>query len=419
MNADNDTFLTALLDGELDAEQQSRVESAVAADARLSEHLRDLTAVRDLVAGLSRPPAPFDASMAILERIERGGVFPIGPWFATISTTRFAGVATLTAAAAALVVCALVGVRSLDRGRQGHHDILAGPQRPVAAPVLQVVSTSTSPDPAPSAEPVVEPLPEPIPAIAPPTLVGGDDDKARKLFENSRLDRVLVVTDVIGGLAEKQVGEILKTTARHSTRSTFSRIVVRQGIMIDPERPGKAVVFAVVMNEAERNEFQKKLGNAFPGGVEESTPRPDLVAKLADIGEISLIRGTAVAELKPLRTLREEELSASKGGVKPAERIVGKESRPGTPDLDPLQDPGHRLPGHETELVVVPREKSTPEQLRSGPHPSVRDRNNTREPQTTAPEPVQTAVAAVMTRPPESLLIVWVISSAKRGRGLP
>src|SRR5262249_14192826 len=69
MNVDEETFLTAFLDGTLDPELQHRVASARASDPALAEHVRGLTAVHDLVAGLSRPALAADVSAAVLARI--------------------------------------------------------------------------------------------------------------------------------------------------------------------------------------------------------------------------------------------------------------------------------------------------------------------------------------------------------------
>jgi len=246
-----------------------------------------------------------------------------------------------------------------------------------------------------------------------PVTTDSGDSKARELFENPRVDRVLVVTDLIGGVAEEAVGRLLKTTARSPSRSTFSRYVVNQGFMIDPDRPGKAVVFTVVMSEAERLEFQKKLTAAFPQGVEETAPLPDLGVKLASIGDVSLIRGTAVAELKAQRTLREEEsIRALKGIGKPVEKSLVKDIPPNVADSDPLRYEGNRIPGHETEVVVVPRAVPTPEQLASGPHPSVRRPREGSEPSNTTKASTKSAPM----RPSESLIVVWVTSTPKRGR---
>ena len=71
MNLDEETFLTAYLDDELDPELRLGVDSALLSSPALVEDLRDLTAVRDLVAGLGRPAPAVDISVAVLSMIRR------------------------------------------------------------------------------------------------------------------------------------------------------------------------------------------------------------------------------------------------------------------------------------------------------------------------------------------------------------
>ena len=53
MTSDDDSFLTAYMDGQLDGDQQRRVEANLIANPQLAEQLRGLTVLRDLVAGLA------------------------------------------------------------------------------------------------------------------------------------------------------------------------------------------------------------------------------------------------------------------------------------------------------------------------------------------------------------------------------
>ncbi len=60
MNHDDESFLSAFIDGELVPDQQQRLESAIVANPHLAERLRGLAQVRDLVAGL-----PHDGSVDV------------------------------------------------------------------------------------------------------------------------------------------------------------------------------------------------------------------------------------------------------------------------------------------------------------------------------------------------------------------
>src|SRR4051812_35968358 len=71
MNPEDDPFLSAYLDGELDPAQRAEVESALLSNPALAERLRQLAAVRDLVANLPRPSPREDLSGAVLARIRR------------------------------------------------------------------------------------------------------------------------------------------------------------------------------------------------------------------------------------------------------------------------------------------------------------------------------------------------------------
>ncbi len=68
-SSDDDTFLSSYLDGELDIDQQQRVDSALAVNPELAERLRSLAVVRDLVAGLHRGPG-VDVAPRVMNQIQ-------------------------------------------------------------------------------------------------------------------------------------------------------------------------------------------------------------------------------------------------------------------------------------------------------------------------------------------------------------
>lgn len=68
MSNEDDTFLSAYLDGELDLDQQQQVDSVLVSSPELAERLRGLSVVRDLVAGLHREAAG-DVVPAVMHRI--------------------------------------------------------------------------------------------------------------------------------------------------------------------------------------------------------------------------------------------------------------------------------------------------------------------------------------------------------------
>ncbi len=70
MTIDDESLLSAYMDGQLSPDRQQLVESAMIADPQLGEELRRLSLVRDLVAGLSHD-ASVDVSTAVLRRLRR------------------------------------------------------------------------------------------------------------------------------------------------------------------------------------------------------------------------------------------------------------------------------------------------------------------------------------------------------------
>ena len=78
MLPDDESLLSAYLDGELGREEHEAVESFLNSDPRLAETLRGLVGVRDLLADLSRPVAG-DAAPEVMRRL--GEIRPgFRPW---------------------------------------------------------------------------------------------------------------------------------------------------------------------------------------------------------------------------------------------------------------------------------------------------------------------------------------------------
>src|SRR4051812_32724724 len=67
---DDESLLSAYLDGELDPAPRFEVETASLTAPRLAEELHELAGVRDVLAGLSRPGTPRDLAVAVCERID-------------------------------------------------------------------------------------------------------------------------------------------------------------------------------------------------------------------------------------------------------------------------------------------------------------------------------------------------------------
>ena len=110
MNDDDESFLSAFLDGELNAGHEV-IESALVANPHLAEKLRALSLVRDLVAGL-----PHDGSIDVTARVmqqiharSRRGLLPtLDGW--RRGSRRILPLAGLAASAASLMVAASLAI---------------------------------------------------------------------------------------------------------------------------------------------------------------------------------------------------------------------------------------------------------------------------------------------------------------------
>src|SRR3954467_4450268 len=70
MKPEDEIFLSAYLDGELDPEERSCVESTMLSDPALIERLRHLAAVNDLLTNLPRPVLRQDVASSVVRRID-------------------------------------------------------------------------------------------------------------------------------------------------------------------------------------------------------------------------------------------------------------------------------------------------------------------------------------------------------------
>jgi anti-sigma factor RsiW len=296
MNSDDDSLLSAYLDGQLDAELQQVFESALISDPRLSEKLRRLSRTRDLVAGLSRD-APVDLRSAVMRRIRRRA------WLRTLlapSLDRSMPASRWMTADALLGVAAVVLIAF---GMTFAFRLLPVADAPVANSEPTIASHLQSPTvPQSDAPPVSQPS-SVSPALvesAPGALVSSDrlpDDglqkadgtstapeleQVRHYLDNPRLRHFFLVAD-LDGTAQRQVASVVEQT----TRFNYYTITVAQGIVIDPRHPDQATVFTLVVNPRELETLRQRLRTALRDRVEESTVDPRIVTQLADLGNVN------------------------------------------------------------------------------------------------------------------------------------
>jgi hypothetical protein len=400
MNLDEETFLTAYLDGLLDPEQRLRVESALLSDPRLGEDLRALTAVRDLVSGLSRPSASHDVSASVVAAIDRRrGLGWMGAIFREGTGSWSERAVALGSAAAALLAVAILGLR------WSVPEPPVGPPVPDAlvrrAPEAEPGRTTTAPADGDRDEKLAdlgraavasrEAEPEPAATALDHDERQRDSDRVLKLLDSPNLHKVLLVIDVGGG-ADRKVGELLEKDPRRN--STFGRFTVSQGIVIDPDHPGEATVFAVVMDDVELRRFQDGLEKSFPEAVIEAEPRPELVTQLTQIGQVSVFTGTSVADLiSPSETSRRALLAESRKRDDPATYPRG------FPGVGPANT-GPRYA--EANPSAAAHNGPSPKSAR----PALGDQAGTVEPPLERPEPLA-----------PSVVLVWVTSPRRNGPG--
>ncbi len=134
-------------------------------------------------------------------------------------------------------------------------------------------------------------------------LSGHRKSRNRRFSRLNQPGRNQPVADHIGQPAEQQVASLVERT----THRDYFKITVSQGIVIDPRHPGKATVFAVVLDENELGPFRDRL--------QEDDVNPAVAMQLADIGQVVSFPAHPIGDLTIPRSnlaLRAPELGEPK-----------------------------------------------------------------------------------------------------------
>jgi hypothetical protein len=115
----------------------------------------------------------------------------------------------------------------------------------------------------------------------------------QELLENPALRKVFLITDHVGDASEQQVASIVERT----TRQDYFRATVSQGIVIDPRHPGKAVVFAAVLDRSDLEPFRNRLRTDFKDRLHEEEVDPAVTLQLADIGQVVALPAHPLADV--------------------------------------------------------------------------------------------------------------------------
>ncbi len=298
MSTDDESLLGAFLDGELETEQRLAVESSLSRDPHLAAMARGLASVRDLVAGLSRPTSP-DVSLEVMRRVHRVSRGR-RPWMLGRHARRW-GVAAFAASA-------LLAIVSWPLWHPGPHGAVQAPTPggPVRHGPSMAVNTGQrviTPSIAASGH---RPLSFPDDVFESEQTAGSlgvansrhatkidDQERVRKLLDDPHLRRVFLVTDVIGQPTEHQVASLVERT----THRDYFKFTLSQGIVVDPHHPGRATVFAVVLDENELVPFRDRLKNAFSNRLQEQDVDPAVAMQLADIGQVVALPANPIGDL--------------------------------------------------------------------------------------------------------------------------
>lgn len=316
---EDETILSAFLDGELEFELRQVVESSLASDPQLAEQLRRLVEVRELLAGLGRP-GPIDLSGEVLDRIRHLQKDPrrIHQVHSLVgllhSPRRMAGVG---AVAASLAIVATSFLAHVGPSRPGAN-------RTVTAQAKAFQSAASSAE-APKSADVAQPSPKvgsqteadqksmsaPIDAVqsaanAPVSVPlkkesvqsrqnrpAAPRDRLQPLLDSPKLRHVFLVADQIKGASSEKISGLIEQTVRDD----FFSITVAQGIVIDPDHPAQSKVFAFTIDESELEHFRTRLNAAINARSEEIDASPELVTQLTEIGEVRAYSPPAVGEI--------------------------------------------------------------------------------------------------------------------------
>jgi len=418
MISDDDSFLSAYMDGQLDPDQHQWVESALVSNPQLADQLRRLTVVRDLVAGLSRD-ASLDVTPQVMERIQgrrrildgRQQGRPHGirrfvvlrSWLRGRERRLAAGI--LTTAAGVIVAFSLAISHQLPL-RRAHP--AAGPARANltttrtdagASKETQEArrsSSHTSPSNAVAASTLESRAEAYVGPAAQSTgsALSHDLEHYRQLLDNPNLRRSFLIRSGHDGKGEQQVASVVERTTRYG----FFKTTVSQGIVIDPRHPDEATVFILLVNPQELNRLRDQLKVAFADVIEENPVDPGIVTQLADIGHVQALYPAAMADV-----------SIPREGLALRMRLAGETVNTGPPDLTKKRA--------RRDRPTIEQERSAP--LPAGARPGSRSDPNPDATRTPAPASriaqAQDTSGPVRGHPPSEateeqiVVLVWVV----------
>jgi hypothetical protein len=392
MNFEDETFLSAYMDGQLGPDDQQQVESVLVANPKLAEKLRVMTAVRDLVVGLHRD-ATVDVTHEVMDRIRQrrrsrsrfaaSGL--LNAW--ALRNRRAAGFIT-AAAGIILVVAVMQSLHRIHRAEPGPRNlvdnIITDSRSSTTSSSIDDGAATVALQPGPSESQagvaqsvaLVTGLPRvDSRAASPPSLSGeqanGDLELCRRLLDNPLERRFFVVKDGREGRAQQQVASVVE----HTTRFGFCKITVSQGIVIDPRHPDQATVFALLVSPHEFERMRDQLKVALPDLIEETPADPGIVTMLADMSDVRACPPAPLADVSIPRealALRSKFASAAESAANSAPASGPKTTGRPSPETNrsdrvPATDPSGTPPVPELSTRLASAEGATREPDASAP----------------------------------------------------
>ena len=316
MNFD-ESQLSAFLDEELDPDDQTLVAWNVESSSAIAQRLADLKEARSAVAGLERPTIPVDLSAAVLADIAQ--------WQKRQRRRTLAGAGRLVASvvgigslAASLLFALFLLYQPLHDNKTSRLFAFGGPAEPRNHPprslprpreIVALTPPGRSTLPEQLGEPSVDRAPaqpssvvndlkmiDPIVQVTEP--VDGPDParpgQVDAMLGHRKVWRALIVTDLLDQTARRVRSLIEQDSAREPE---FGQITLTRGIVVDPDQPGEAEVYSVVMNESSSEAFLAQLEREFRDVQIDAEPDPATITHLSEVGQVAVFSGVRPALL--------------------------------------------------------------------------------------------------------------------------
>jgi hypothetical protein len=397
MNRDDDSFLSAYLDGELDPDERPLVESALVSDPELAEKLRGLGSLRDLLSSLNRD-YPVDVASRVMHqmRVQRRAESGTRLRHVWLRAAKFSPRAALVAGIAATLLLAVTLALPLlvHRSGSGRNGILA--ERGSALPPSRS---------GPSAESGLRPedvdlnpagAGRAIEAVTGAAAESGLGDAGRKarvgashgtrltkksgalehyrqLLDNPNQRRLFRISDDADGKVVQQVASVVAS----STQFDFYKVTIAQGIVIDPRHPGEATVYAAIVTGKGLDALRDRLAKAVPDRVEESQVDPAVVTQLADLGQVSAFRSVPFGDVQiPREIMAFQRAPGDASEEESAARVDERSPGPDQPTIEQYRSApiGELVAQRLTSPARAGTSREPAEAVESGANPAAKAR---------------------------------------------